>query len=187
MPHLYSAAIVNYGLTEELKLMIRIRDITLPFDHKPDALAAGVVKRLDIPEQELLDFTIIRKSIDARRKNNIVAVYTIDVRVENEPEVLSRFSQDIRISPAPGMSYRMPAVGDMHGLRPVVVGSGPCGLFAALILAQLGYKPLLIERGKEIKSRIKDVRNFWRNGKLDPESSAKEAPALFPMENSPRR
>ena len=118
--------------------MIRIRDITLPFDHKPDALAASIVKRLDISGQELLDFTIIRKSIDARRKNNIVAVYTIDARVDNEPELLSRFSQDIRISPAPGMSYLMPAVGDIQGHRPVVVGSGPCGLFAALVLAQLG-------------------------------------------------
>ena len=171
MPHLYSAINVNYRFTEELKLMIRLRDIALPFDHKPDALAAGILKRLNISEQELLDFTIIRKSIDARRKNNIVAVYTLDVRVKNEPELLSRFSQDIRISPAPCMNYRMPAVGDIRGLRPVVVGSGPCGLFAALILAQLGYKPVLIERGKDVKSRIRDVQNFWCNGELDQESN----------------
>ncbi|MGB2862804.1 MAG: hypothetical protein WBC05_05705 [Sedimentisphaerales bacterium] len=151
--------------------MIRLRDIALPFDHKPDALAANIVKRLNISERELLDFTIIRKSIDARRKNNIVAVYTIDVRVKNEPELLSRFSQDIYISPAPCMNYRMPAVGDTQGVRAVVVGSGPCGLFAALILAQLGFKPILIERGKDVKSRIKDVQNFWRNGELDSESN----------------
>ena len=151
--------------------MIRLRDIALPFDHKPDALAASIVKRLNISGRELLDFTIIRKSIDARRKNNIVAVYTIDVRVENEPELLRGFSQDISVSPAPCMNYQMPAVGDIQGLRPVVVGSGPCGLFAALILAQLGFKPILIERGKDVKSRIKDVQNFWRNGELDPESN----------------
>ncbi len=106
MPHLYSAVTVNFRFTEKLKLMIRLRDIALPFDHKPDALAAGIIKRLNISERELLDFTIIRKSIDARRKNNIVAVYTIDVRVENEPELLRGFSHDIRISPAPCMSYQ---------------------------------------------------------------------------------
>jgi len=150
--------------------MIRLRDVTLPFDHKPNALVARILKRLKISGQELHDFRIIRKSIDARRKNNIVAVYTIDVQVKNEPELLSRFSRDIRISPAPSMSYRMPAVGDIQS-RPVVVGSGPCGLFTALILAQLGFKPLLIERGKDVKSRIRDVQNFWRNGQLDPESN----------------
>jgi uncharacterized FAD-dependent dehydrogenase len=151
--------------------MIRLRDIILPFDHKPDALAASIVKRLNISDQELLDFTIIRKSIDARRKNNIVAVYTIDVQVKNESELLCEFSKDIRISAAPCMSYQMPTVGDIHGLRPVVVGSGPCGLFAALIFARLGFKPILIERGKDVKSRIKDVQNLWRNGELDPESN----------------
>ena len=151
--------------------MIRLRDVTLPFDHKPNALAASIIKRLKISEQELLDFVIIRKSTDARRKSNILAVYTVDVRVENESDVLCRFSRDIRISATPDLSYRMPAVGNMRCLRPVVVGSGPCGLFAALILAQLGFKPLLIERGKDVKSRIRDVRNFWRNGQLDPESN----------------
>lgn len=169
MSNLYSA--VNYRFNEELKFMIRIRDIALPFDHKPDSLAASIIKRLKIPEHELLEFVIIRKSTDARRKSNILVVYTVDVRVKNESDVLSRLSRDTRISPAPDMSYRMPAVGNMRGLRPVVVGSGPCGLFAALILAQLGFKPQLIERGKDVKSRIRDVQNFWRNGRLDPESN----------------
>lgn len=171
MPHLYSVVIVNCRFYAELKIMIRLRDISLPFGHKPDALAASIIKRLKIRGQELLDFTIIRKSTDARRKKNILVVYTIDVRVKNEPEVLCRFSQDNSVSPAPSMKYRMPAAGDTRGLRPVVVGSGPCGLFAALILAQLGFKPVLIERGKDVKSRIKDVQNFWRKGELDPESN----------------
>jgi len=151
--------------------MLRLRDIALPFDHKPDALGAGIIKRLKISEHELLDFVIIRKSIDARRKNNILAVYTVDVRIKNESEVIYKFSQDKRISPAPDMNYRMPVVGNVQGLRPIVVGSGPCGLFAALILAQLGLKPVLIERGKDVKSRIKDVRNFWDTGQLDTESN----------------
>jgi uncharacterized FAD-dependent dehydrogenase len=122
--------------------MIRLKDITLPFDHKEEALAGSILERLGIPEHQLLDFAVVRKSIDARRKSRIVAVYTIDAGLSNEPEVLSRFSHDIRISAAPCMNYRMPTVGNIRGPSPVVVGSGPCGLFVALILAQLGVKPL---------------------------------------------
>ncbi len=151
--------------------MIRIRDITLPFDHKEEALASRILERLDIAGHQLLDFTIVRKAIDARRKNRIVAVYTVDVGVKNEPELLSMFSQDIRISAGPCMNYRLPTVGNVHSRSPVVVGSGPCGLFVALMLAQLGFKSVLIERGKEVGSRVKDVRNFWRKGQLDPESN----------------
>ncbi len=151
--------------------MIRIRDITLPFDHKEEALAGSIPARLGIPDSRILTFTIVHKSIDARRKNRIVAVYTIDVEIENESELLSEFSKDIRISAAPCMNYQLPTVGNIHGPSPVIVGSGPCGLFVALILAQLGFKPVLIERGKEVSSRIKDVRNFWHKGQLDPESN----------------
>ncbi|HDO25503.1 MAG TPA: hypothetical protein ENG95_02510, partial [Nitrospirae bacterium] len=151
--------------------MIRLRDITLPFDHKEEVLASSILERLGIPEHQLLNFTIVHKSIDARRKNHIVAVYTIDVGLKNEPELLSRFSKDIRISAGPCMNYQLPTVGNIHGPSPVVVGSGPCGLFVALILAQLGFKPVLIERGKEVSSRVKDVQNFWHKGQLDPESN----------------
>jgi len=151
--------------------MIRLRDITLSFDHKEEALAGGILERLGIPEHRLLKFTIVHKAIDARRKNHIVAVYTIDAELENEPELLSRFSQDIRIFSRPCMDYQLPTVGNMHGPSPVVVGSGPCGLFTALILAQLGLKPVLIERGKEVGSRVKDVQNFWQKGQLETESN----------------
>ena len=151
--------------------MIRIRDIKLPFDHKKDALAGKIMERLHISRQELLNFTVVRKSIDARRKTNILAVYIVDVEVKNETELLAGFSNDITVSRGPSMIYRMPAACQKKGPRPVIVGSGPCGLFAALILAQLGAKPVLIERGKDVTSRIKDVRNFWRNGELDRESN----------------
>jgi uncharacterized protein len=151
--------------------LIRIRDITLPFDHKEEALTNSILERLGIPDGQLLTFTIVHKSIDARRKNHIVAVYTIDVGIENESELLSGFSQDIRISAAPCMNYQLPTIGNIHGPNPVVVGSGPCGLFVALILAQLGLKPVLIEKGKEVSSRVKDVRNFWHKGQLNPESN----------------
>jgi len=151
--------------------MIRLRDIALPFDHKEEALAGSILERLRIPEHRLLNFTVVHRSIDARRKDHVVAVYTIDVGLSNEPEVLSRFSQDIRISAAPCMNYQPPEVGNIRGPSPVVVGSGPCGLFVALILAQLGIEPVLIERGKDVRSRIRDVHAFWHKGRLDPESN----------------
>ena len=151
--------------------MIRIRDIRLPFDHTEDALAGRILERLGIAGGELVRFTIAHKSIDARRKNSILAVYTIDADVANEPKLLLRFSEDNRISPTPSLKYRLPEVGNAGGPSPVVVGSGPCGLFAALILAQLGAKPILIERGKEVGSRVKDVYRFWREGQLDPDSN----------------
>lgn len=153
------------------KLMIRLRDITLPFDHKDQALDTSILERLGIPSNQLLNFTIIRKSTDARRKSRIVTVYTIDAELENEPELLARFSQDTRISAAPSMNYQMPTVNGIKGPPPVIIGSGPCGLFVALTLAQLGFKPILIERGKQVSARVKDVQNFWRKGQLDPESN----------------
>jgi uncharacterized FAD-dependent dehydrogenase len=151
--------------------MIRLKDITLPFDHAGDALAGGILGRLGIPGDQLLNFTIVHKSIDARRKNHIVAVYTVDVELKNAPELHAGFSQDNRISATPCMNYQMPEVGDIRGPGPVIVGSGPCGLFVALTLAQLGFKPVLIERGSDVASRVKAVQNFWLKGQLNPESN----------------
>lgn len=151
--------------------MIRLRDITLPFDHKEEALASSILERLGIPDDQLLNFTIVHKSIDARRKNRIITVYTIDIEVKNEAKVLLRFSQNPQITTSPCMNYQLPTVGNIQGPSPVVVGSGPCGLFVTLLLAQMGFKPILIERGKKISSRVKDVQNFWHKGQLDPESN----------------
>ena len=151
--------------------MIRIRGITLPFDHAEEALNISILERLGIAEHELVDFAIVRKSIDARRKSNIVAVYTIDAELENEPELLLRFAEDIRISVTPQLNYQLPTGGSIPSRGPVVVGSGPCGLFVGVILAQMGFKPILIERGKDVEARVKDVHNFWRNGQLDQESN----------------
>jgi len=151
--------------------MIRIRDVRLPFDHTEDALAGRILERLGIAGHELVGFAIAHKSIDARRKNRILVVYTIDADVANEPELLLRFSDDNRISPTPSLKYQLPAVGNAGGPSPVVVGSGPCGLFAALILAQQGLKPVLIERGKDVASRVRDVYHFWREGQFEPDSN----------------
>lgn len=152
--------------------MIRLRDIALPFDHKPQALAESIIGYLNISHERLINYTIIRKSIDARRKNRILSVYTIDVKVDDEAGLLNRFSEDDKISPAPSMDYKHFSVGKRDVPCPVVVGSGPCGLFAALILAQSGFKPLVIEKGRQVNSRVKDVQSFWRKGLLDPGSNA---------------
>ena len=152
--------------------MIRFRDLTLPFDHNEEALTNSILKRLDIAQDQLVKFTIVNKAIDARRKTNIIAVYTIDAEIKNETDLLARFSDDIRVSAAPSMDYQMPSIGEATGASPVVVGSGPCGLFTALVLAQAGLKPILIERGKDVKSRITDIQSFWQDGKLNPESNA---------------
>jgi uncharacterized FAD-dependent dehydrogenase len=152
-------------------LMIRIRDIRLPFDHPEEGLAGRILERLGIAGHELVGFTVAHKSIDARRKNSILAVYTIDAQLKDEAAVLRRFPEDIHVFQTPSLEYPMPAVRAVSGRSPVVVGSGPCGLFAALVLAQLGLKPILIERGKDVRSRVKDVYRFWREGQLDPESN----------------
>ena len=142
--------------------MLRLKDITLPFDHKPESLIQSILERLHLSEEDLIRFTLVRKSIDARHPSNIVAVYTVDVEVKTE---------DPLITPAPCQDYHLPPIRNHRGPSPVIVGSGPCGLFAALILAELGLKPLLIERGQDVQSRIKAVKNFWHRGLLDPESN----------------
>ena len=149
--------------------MIRLRDITLPFDHKPEALSASIVKKLGIGRGDLLEVVVIRKSIDARRKSRIVCVYTADVRVADEDRLLATFAEDSKISASVVSDYQLPAGRHYSGPPPVVVGSGPCGLFAALMLARLGARPILIERGRDVVSRVRDVQAFWREGVLSPE------------------
>ena len=152
--------------------MIRLTDLALPFDHADQDLIDLILRRLMVQRDQLISFNVVRKSIDARHKSSILAVYTIDAEVQDEPAILAALSADPHIAPAPCTDYQLPAVADLHNRRsPVIAGSGPCGLFAALILAQLGCKPILIERGKQIASRVKDVHDFWRQGILDPESN----------------
>jgi uncharacterized FAD-dependent dehydrogenase len=151
--------------------MIRVHDLTLPFDHQPHALARAIGKRLHLGKADTKNYQIIRQSIDARRRSRIVFVYSVDVEVADEPEVLKACAKDAKIGPTPPTTYMMPESAKDGGISPVVVGSGPCGLFCALTLAQLGYKPVLIEQGKEVKARIHDVHQFWQQGDLDPTSN----------------
>ena len=150
--------------------MLRLTEIRLPLDHPQEDLKAAILKRLGIPASELLSFTLFRRGYDARKRNAIVLVYTVDAEVKNEAAQLKKNLPNI--TAAPDMRYRMVAQAP-QGLneRPVVIGTGPCGIFAGLILAQMGFRPIILERGKAVRERTKDTWNLWREGKLDPESN----------------
>jgi len=154
--------------------MLRLTEVRLALDHPDGALTAAILKRLGIPAADLLGYTIFRRAYDARKKSDIVLTYTVDVEVSHEAEVLARLRDDRQVSPTPDTTYRPVARASearTGGQRPVVIGSGPCGLFAALILAQMGFRPILLERGKQVRERTQDTWGLWRKGRLDPESN----------------
>ncbi|MBI5907602.1 MAG: NAD(P)/FAD-dependent oxidoreductase [Burkholderiales bacterium] len=154
--------------------MIRLTELKLPLDHPEDALPALIVKTLGIAPSELLRHSIYKRSYDAR-KQKLLLVYIADVVVasaELEATLLRQLEANPQIRPAPDQSYRLVAqVDTAPALRPVVVGFGPCGIFAALLLAQMGFKPIVLERGKKVRERTQDTWGLWRKGVLDPESN----------------
>jgi len=152
--------------------MLRITEIKLPMDHAEDALRAAILKRLGIPDHELIRFQIHRRSYDARKRGHIALVYTLDVELTREGAVLKRLAGDKHITVTPDMVYKFVAHAQ-EGLatRPVVIGAGPCGLLATLVLAQMGFKPIMLERGKAVRERTQDTWGLWRQGKLNPESN----------------
>ncbi|MES1983886.1 MAG: NAD(P)/FAD-dependent oxidoreductase [Pseudomonadota bacterium] len=153
--------------------MLRISEIKLPLDHPAEALREAVLARLAIPSDALIDFHIARRANDARRKSAILMVYSVDVTLADEAEVLARFAGDVHVRPTPDTAYRFVATAPaMAGrLRPVVIGTGPCGLFAGLILAQMGFRPIILDRGKVVRERTKDTWGLWRRSVLNPESN----------------
>jgi uncharacterized protein len=158
--------------------MLRITEIKLPLIeaesliHQDDQIKAALLKRLEIPETDLIRFEIFKRGVDARKTHAILFVYNIDVEIRNEAKVLARFKKDPHIKPAPDTSYKFVASNTQPlQQRPIVVGFGPAGIFAALILAQAGFKPIVLERGKEVRQRTQDTWGLWRKRKLDPESN----------------
>lgn len=191
--------------------MLRINEVKLPIEqadtltHQDDQIKAALLKRLSIPETDLMSFTIFKRGVDARKSHSILYVYSLDVEVKNEAKLLSKLRRDKHIKPAPDTSYHFvamagealppsqPSISKGEGalsadtsntaspsqgegwdggkLRPVIVGFGPAGIFAALILAQSGFKPIVLERGKEVRKRTKDTWDLWRKSELNPESN----------------
>ena len=152
--------------------MLRLTEIKLPLDHPEGALKAAILERLGIPAEDLVAYTIARRGHDARKPEAILFVYTLDVEVKNEPAILKRLKNDRHLSLTPDTSYHFVAQAPANlASRPVVIGTGPAGLFAGLILAQMGFRPIILERGKAVRERTKDTFGLWRKGKLDPESN----------------
>ncbi len=158
--------------------MLRITELRLPLEHAEEALEQAILKKLDIPKSALIDFSVFKRSYDARKKDALLFVYSADVRVQDEAALLKRLRGNKSIGPTPDTSYHFvdeatPALtgSQQHKLRPIVIGFGPCGIFAALILAQMGLKPIVLERGKQVRQRTQDTWGLWRKRILDPESN----------------
>ncbi|WP_457351236.1 NAD(P)/FAD-dependent oxidoreductase [Roseateles sp. P5_D6] len=159
--------------------MIRITELRLPLSHTEDALRPAVLARLKLADTELATIQVFRRGYDARKRSDIQLVYTLDCTLSegtDEAAVLARFAGDHQIRPTPDTGYHFLAQfgkgrGEYTGPRPVVVGFGPCGLFAALILAQMGLRPIVLERGKAVRERTQDTWGLWREQKLHPESN----------------
>ncbi len=152
--------------------MLRLTEVKLPLDHSEHEIEAAILKRLKIAPAELVGYSIFRRGVDARNPSAIVFIYTLDVEVTNVSALAARLQRDPHVSHTPDTRYRfaVPAPA-APACRPVVVGTGPCGLFAGLILAQMGFRPIILERGKAVRERTRDTFGLWRNSVLDPESN----------------
>jgi uncharacterized FAD-dependent dehydrogenase len=152
--------------------MIRLTNIQLPLDHNKHAIRQAVLERLQIADDQLVEVNVFRRGYDARKKSAILLIYTLDVDTQANTELLEKFTDDHLIKAAPDLTYRHVATAPaVLPERPVVIGFGPCGLLAALVLAQMGYKPIVLERGKEVRERTKDTFGFWRKKVLNTESN----------------
>jgi uncharacterized FAD-dependent dehydrogenase len=151
--------------------MLRLTELKLPLDHSDEALHDAVVAALGIPAEDLLSVAVARRAYDARRRSAIHLVYALDISVRDEAAILDRVPANPRLRRAPDTRYRFPTRTSRPAKRPVIIGTGPCGLLAALTLAQMGFRPLILERGKLVRERTRDTWGLWRRGVLNPESN----------------
>lgn len=152
--------------------MIRLIELRLPLEHSPEALKTAILEKLGIAASDLTSFTIFKRGYDARKRTAIMLVYTLDVEVANETELLKRLAKDPQVSPSPDTRYHFVAQAPKElPHRPLIIGFGPCGIMAGLVLAQMGFRPIILERGKKVRERTKDTWGLWRKGVLNPESN----------------
>ncbi|MEO8343003.1 MAG: hypothetical protein ABI536_04205, partial [Gallionella sp.] len=177
--------------------MLRLTEVKLPLAHAEGEIKAAIVKRLGIDDDELIGHIVYKRGVDARKPNAILFTYTLDVTLREEAAILGRFKNDPHVSITPDTGYHFVThapsdfIADPLSLRgrarvgegdadfflksdskrPIIIGMGPAGLFAGLILAQMGFRPLILERGKEVRERTKDTFGLWRQGVLNPESN----------------
>jgi uncharacterized protein len=157
--------------------MLRLTELKLPLDHPETDLRVAIVQRLGVSDADIVAFTVHKRSYDARKRNAISLIYTVDVELRDGLE--GRFTERttseraiLHVALSPDMRYRFVAQAPANlKSRPVVIGFGPCGLFAALILAQMGFRPIVLERGKAVRERTRDTWGLWRGAVLDPESN----------------
>ncbi len=153
--------------------MLRITELRLSLDHSEDALRTAVATRLGVASADLLGFSVFRRAWDARKKSAIKLVYTIDADVRDETAVRARLKDDRHVNPTPDTTYKFVArARERMEKRPIVIGTGPCGFMCALVLAQMGFRPIILERGRSVRQRTKDTWGLWRRGVLDPDSNA---------------
>lgn len=153
--------------------MLRLSELKLPLDHAPDALVTLIARTLDVPLEAIASHTVFKRSFDAR-KADLLTVYIADVQLADaklEAALRARHAAHPHIQPAPDMAYVPPAHAPEGASRPVVIGFGPCGIFAALMLAKMGFRPIVLERGKTVRQRTRDTWGLWRKSVLNPESN----------------
>jgi len=152
--------------------MLRLTEIKLPLDHPESGIEAAILKKLGIRADDLLSYAIARRGYDARKKSAIALIYTLDCTLRDEAAILAKLADDKHVGPTPDTSYKFVAHAPA-GLaeRPLIIGMGPCGFMAGLLLAQMGFKPIILERGKIVRERTKDTWDLWRKHNLHPESN----------------
>ena len=147
--------------------MIRIRDISMPVAHDANQLLFEASRQLRISGSRIKELTIVRRSIDARKKPDVRIIYTVDVVVDGSENKVLKSSGCKKAAIAPTSYYKPPKPMNYNGQRPVVVGFGPAGMFAGLLLAMAGLRPIILERGEDAQTRHEKVQHFFKTGQLD--------------------
>jgi uncharacterized protein len=153
--------------------MLRLTEVKLPLDHTEADLQAAILKILRLNPKDLTHYSVFKRSYDARKRGAVAFVYIVDIETPKQKQLLQQFKKNVHVVPTPDTTYHYVAQAPA-GLtqRPIVIGNGPCGMFAGLLLAQMGFRPLILERGKSVRDRCRDTFGFWSKAKFNPESNA---------------